>query len=98
MGGKPGRAVSFGTGGGARAGGGIVVPRASFGVTDEGGLVGGGFATFFCPIPLESLCIAATVEATRVPRTVVVLNVELFGSSRDSGVFVEPCPSDEDLG
>ena len=71
---------------------------ASLGVMDGGGLVGGDFATLLCPTTLETLSTAATAELTRAPRTVVVLTVELFGSSEEGGFLVETFPSDEDLG
>jgi hypothetical protein len=85
-------------GGGGRAGDGIAVARASLGVIEGGGLVGGDFAILLCPTTLETLSTAATAELTRVPLTVVVLRVELFGSSGEGEFFVETFPSDEDLG
>jgi len=74
------------------------VARASLGVMDGGGLVGGEFATLLCPITLETLSTAPAAEFTRAPRIVVVLTVELFGSSVEGGFFVETFPNDEDLG
>lgn len=72
--------------------------RASVGVIDGGGLVGGEFATLVCRKPFVSLSIAATAELTRVPRTLLLLTIDFFGSSEDSEFFVETFPKDEDLG
>ena len=72
--------------------------RASLGVMDGGGLVGGEFATLLCPTALEALSTAPAAEFTRAPRPVAILTVELFGSSGEGGFFVETFPNDEDLG
>jgi len=85
-------------GGGGRDGAGNAVARVSRGAIDGGGLVGGGFAAELCRVAFVSLFRAATAELTRVPRTLVVLTVELFGSSGDGGFFVETAPNEEDLG
>lgn len=71
--------------------------RASVGVIDGGGLVGGEFATLVCRKPFVSLSIAATAELTRVPRALLLMTIEFFGSSQDSDFF-ETFPKDEDLG